>query len=445
MSIQIRLLAEPLIEPEGALEDEPGMAYSLMTMFNAFTWTFLAALLAATSTRLWLSQRQIRHVRAHRGAVPPTFADAIPLAAHQKAADYTVAKTKFGMIDNVFGAVILVVLTLGGLIQWLAEQWTRVLAPESIWHGAALIASVFALQAALSLPFALYRIFGIEERYGFNRMTLKLFVIDVLKGIVVAVVLGVPLLVVVLWLMNAAGSLWWLYVWVVLVVYSLFMQLVVPMFIMPWFNKFSPLQDQTLVERVERLLARCGFRSRGLYVMDGSKRSSHGNAFFAGVGASKRIVFFDTLIQRLDPPEVEAVLAHELGHYKLNHIKKTLAIHFGIMLVSLFVLGLLVGERWFYEGLGVSSITLSVGLLLFILVAPVFSFFLHPLETLLSRKHEFEADAYATSHSRAGDLVQALVKLYQDNASTLTPDPVHSAFYDSHPPAAVRIARLKTA
>jgi STE24 endopeptidase len=412
-------------------------------MFNALTWTFLAALAAATATRLWLSQRQIRHVRAHRGAVPQTFADAIPLSAHQKAADYTVAKTKFGRLDVLLHVVVLLLLTVGGLIQWLIDRWALVLPPDSIWHGAAVIGSVFALQGALSLPLALYRIFGIEQRYGFNRMTLKLFVVDLLKGIVLAVLIGFPLLLVVLWLMTAAGTWWWLYVWIVLVAFSLFMQLAVPMFIMPWFNKFSPLQDPALVERVEHLLARCGFRSHGLFVMDGSKRSSHGNAFFAGIGASKRIVFFDTLIQRLNATEVEAVLAHELGHYKLNHIKKTLAVSFGLTLASLFVLGLLADQRWFYEGLGVNSVALPIGLLLFLLVAPVFSFFLHPLETLLSRKHEFEADSYATNHSRASDLVQALVKLYQDNAATLTPDPVHSAFYDSHPPAAVRIARLK--
>ena len=413
-------------------------------MFNALTWVFLAALAAATATRLWLAWRQIRYVRAHRGAVPQTFVEAIPLSAHQKAADYTVAKTKFGMVSIVLQALVLLILTLGGLIQWLAERWAAVLSLESIWHGAAVIGAVVALQAIVALPLTLYRIFGIEERYGFNKMTLRLFVIDMLKVLVLAVVLGVPLLVVVLWLMSAAGTWWWLYVWLVLVVFSVFMQLVVPTFIMPWFNRFSPLQDPALVERVEHLLARCGFRSRGLYVMDGSKRSSHGNAFFAGVGASKRIVLFDTLIQRLDPPEVEAVLAHELGHYKLNHIKKTLALSFALTLASLFILGLLVDQRWFYEGLGVSTPTLPIGLLLFMLVGPVFEFFLHPLETLLSRRHEFEADAYATSHSQARDLVQALVKLYRDNAATLTPDPLHSAFYDSHPPAAVRIARLKT-
>jgi len=414
-------------------------------MFNALTWAFLAALAAATVTRLWLAQRQIRHVRAHRDAVPRTFASTIPLAAHQKAADYTVAKTKFGMVDVVLDGAVLLVLTLGGLIQWLADGWAQLLPLDSLWHGTVLIASVFALQALVSLPLALYRIFGIEERYGFNKMTLRLFVIDMLKGIVLAVVLGVPVLVVVLWLMAAAGSLWWLYVWAVLAAFSLIMQLLVPTFIMPWFNKFSPLQDPALVERVERLLARCGFRSRGLYVMDGSKRSAHGNAFFAGVGGSKRIVLFDTLIQRLNPAEVEAVLAHELGPYKLHHIKKMLAVNFALTLVSLFVLGLLIDQRWFYEGLGVSSVTLPIGLLLFMLVGPVFGFFLHPLQTLLSRKHEFEADAFATRHSGAADLVHALVKLYRDNAATLTPDPVHSAFYDSHPPAAIRIARLKGA
>jgi STE24 endopeptidase len=413
-------------------------------MPNALTWIFLAALAAATAARLWLAWRQIRHVRVHRGAVPPTFAEAIPLSAHQKAADYTVEKTKFGMISVLLQALLLLVLTLGGLIQWLADRWEALLPLESIWHGAAVIASVIVLQAAVFLPLTLYRIFGIEERYGFNKMTPGLFVVDMAKVIALALVLGAPLLVVVLWLMGAAGYWWWLYVWLVLVAFSIFMQLIVPSFIMPWFNKFSPLKDPMLVERVERLLARCGFRSRGLYVMDGSKRSSHGNAFFAGVGASKRIVLFDTLIQRLDPAEVEAVLAHELGHYKLNHVKKTLAVNFALTLVSLFILGLLVDQTWFYEGLGVTSMSLPIGLLLFMLVGPVFEFFLHPLDTLLSRKHEFEADAYATTHSQAGDLVQALVKLYRDNAATLTPDPLHSAFYDSHPPAAVRIARLKT-
>ena len=414
-------------------------------MSNAFAWVFLAALAAATVTRLWLAQRQMRHVRAHRDAVPPTFAAAIPLEAHQKAADYTVAKVKLGMLDAVLDAVVLLVLTLGGLLQWLAEQWDRVLPAQPLWHGAALIVCVFVLQAAIGLPLTLYRVFSVEQRFGFNRMTPKLFVIDTLKGIALAAVLGVPLLLLVLWLMSAAGSYWWLWVWAVLVGFSLFMQLIIPTFIMPWFNKFSPLQDPKLVERVERLLARCGFRSHGLYVMDGSKRSAHGNAFFAGFGASKRIVLFDTLVERLEPTEVEAVLAHELGHYKLNHIKKRLAVSFASSLAGLFILSLLVVQPWFYEGLGVQMQTLPIALLLFMLVASTFGFFLSPLSSLFSRKHEFEADAYATQHARAADLVAALVKLYKDNAATLTPDPLHSAFYDSHPSAATRIARLRTA
>jgi len=411
---------------------------------QALTWAFVAALAAAVATRLWLARRQVRHVRAHRDAVPPAFAGSIALAAHQKAADYTVAKVRLQMAEIALDALVLLVLTLGGLLQWLAVQWQRAFPLESIWHGTGLIVSVFALSAALGLPATLYRIFGIEQRFGFNKMTLKLFIVDGLKAMALAAVLGVPLLVAVLWLMGTAGSWWWLYVWALLVAFSLVMQLIIPTFIMPWFNKFSPLQDPALAARVERLLARCGFRSRGLYMMDGSKRSAHGNAFFAGVGAAKRIVLFDTLVQRLDPAEVEAVLAHELGHYKLNHIRKSLAFSFAFTLAALFILGLLVGQPWFYEGLGVQSKTLPIALLLFILVSPAFSFFLHPVQTLLSRKHEFEADVYATHHAEAGDLERALVKLYQDNATTVTPDPLHSAFYDSHPPAAIRIARLKT-
>jgi len=414
-------------------------------MSNAFSWVFLAALAAATLTRLWLSRRQLSHVRAHRGAVPPTFAATIPLSAHQKAADYTVAKSKLGMLDALLDAVVVLGFTLGGGVQWLAAQWGKVLSPDSIWHGAALIVTVLVLQALIGLPLGLYRTFGIEQRFGFNRMTFRLFVVDLLKGLALAALLGLPLLIAVLWLMGAAGRYWWLWVWAVLVAFSLFMQLIIPTFIMPLFNKFSPLEDAALKDRVEALLARCGFRSRGLYVMDGSKRSAHGNAFFAGFGASKRIVLFDTLVERLDPPQVEAVLAHELGHYRLNHIKKRLAVSFASSLAGLFLLGLLVEQPWFYQGLGVELQTFPLALLLFLLVSSTFGFFLSPLASLFSRKHEFEADRYATQHAQAADLVEALVRLYKDNAATLTPDPLHSAFYDSHPPAAVRIARLRTA
>ncbi len=414
-------------------------------MTSAFTWVFLAVLAAATLTRLWLAYRQIAHVRAHRDAVPGLFAEAIPLAAHQKAADYTVAKSRLGIVDTLLDAAILLALTLGGVLQWLSDLWERAFASSSLWHGTALILTVFAIRGALGLPLSLYRIFVVEERFGFNRMTWKLYLTDLVKQVIVGAVLGIPLLLVVLWLMHAAGSLWWLYAWAVLVAYSLFLQMIYPAVVMPLFNKFSPLSDPVLARRVEDLLRRTGFRSRGLYVMDGSKRSSHGNAFFTGFGAAKRIVLFDTLVSRLQPAEVEAVLAHELGHYKLHHIVKGMALSWGFSFLLLFALGVLAGEPWFYHGLGIATATLPIALLLFMLVAPEFTFFLQPLLSLFSRKNEFEADRYAARHADAGELVQALVKLYHDNSATLTPDPLHSAYYDSHPPAATRIARLRTA
>jgi len=410
-----------------------------------FTWIFLAALGAALLTRLWLAQRQIRHVRAHREAVPAMFAQSIPLPAHQKAADYTVAKAHLGIVDTVLDALLLLVLTLGGVLQWLSDLWQRVFAVDSIWHGTALILTAFLVRGALGLPLSLYRIFVIEERFGFNRMTLRLFITDTIKGLVVGAALGVPLLLAVLWLMLAAGPWWWPYAWLVLVVYSLFLQMIYPAVVMPLFNKFSPLTDEALAGRIEKLLSRTGFRSRGLFIMDGSKRSSHGNAFFAGFGAAKRIVLFDTLVSRLQPGEVEAVLAHELGHYKLRHIVKGMALSWAFSFLLLLVLGLVADKAWFYEGLGVSTATLPVALVLFMLVVPEFTFFVQPLISRFSRKNEYEADRYAAQNADAKELVQALVKLYHDNSSTLTPDPLHSAYYDSHPPAAMRIARLKTA
>ena len=415
-----------------------------MAMFNALTWTFLAALAAATAARLWLSQRQIRHVRAHRGAVPPTFAEAIPLSAHQKAADYTVDKVRLGMLELLIGTAALLVLTLGGLIDDLHALWARALDPAGLWHGVALIGTVVVLLAVLDLPVALYRTFVIEQRYGFNRMTARLFAVDLAKQALLAAALGIPLLLLVLWLMQKMGSLWWLYVWIAWMAFNVLVLLAFPTFIAPLFNRFSRLEDPGLAARIESLLARCGFRASGLYVMDGSKRSSHGNAYFTGFGAAKRIVFFDTLLSRLAPPEVEAVLAHELGHYRLHHVWKRVALLFAASALFLWLLGQIIDERWFYEGLGVSQPGIAAALLLFMLVVPVFTFFLQPLSSLYSRRHEFEADAYAARHADSAQLVNALVKLYQDNAATLTPDPVHSAFYDSHPPAAVRIARLKT-
>ncbi len=414
-------------------------------MTNAFTWVFLAALAAATATRLWLAMRQVRHVEAHRSSVPETFQETIPLSAHQKAADYTAAKARLGMIDVLVAAALALWLTVGGLIQGLSGLWARWLDAGSIAHGTALLLSIFLVQGLVALPETLYRTFVIEERFGFNRMTLKLFLLDLAKHLAVGLALGVPLLVVVLWLMGRAGEWWWLEAWAVWVAYSLAMLMLYPAFIMPLFNKFTPLPEGELRSRIASLLERTRFKSSGLFVMDGSRRSSHGNAFFTGFGAGKRIVLFDTLVDRLQPQEVEAVLAHELGHYKLHHIAKGLALTLGLSFVVLFVLGELVGRAWFYQGLGVSTPSDAAAIALFFIALPELLFFLHPLTSLYSRKREYEADAYAKSHASASELVRALVKLYHDNAATLTPDPVHSAFYDSHPPAAMRIARLRTA
>jgi STE24 endopeptidase len=410
---------------------------------HAFTWLFLAALAAATLTRIWLALRQVAHVRAHRDAVPAGFADVMPLAAHRKAADYTVAKSRLGMADLLVGVAALLALTLGGLLRWISEQWAALLEPGGLWHGTALVASVVLLLGAIELPSAIYRTFVIEARFGFNRMTLALFLADLAKHALLGAALGLPLLLLVLWLMQRMGEHWWLTVWAAWISFNLLLLLIYPTFIAPLFNKFTPLADPALAGRIEALLARCGFRSKGLYVMDGSKRSAHGNAYFTGFGAAKRIVFFDTLLSRLAPGEVEAVLAHELGHYRRHHVWKRIAVMFALSLALLWVLGRLIDEPWFYDGLNAGAPGAAPGLLLFVLVMPVFTFFLQPLASLYSRKHEFEADSYAASHASAAELVRALVKLYQDNAATLTPDPLHSAFYDSHPPAATRIARLQ--
>jgi STE24 endopeptidase len=340
---------------------------------------------------------------------------------------------------------VILALTFGGGLDLLGGAWSRAFEPGSLAHGTVLLFSLFLLQEIVGLPLSLYRTFGIEQRFGFNRMTWRLYVSDLAKQAALAVVLGLPLILAILWLMQHMGSLWWLYAWLLLTAFSIVLQFLFPAVILPLFNKFTPLAEGEVAERVAKLLERCGFKSKGLYVMDGSKRSSHGNAFFAGFGAAKRIVLFDTLVNRLEPPEVEAVLAHELGHYKLRHILKRIVLSTATTLAGLWLLGQLMGEPWFYSGLGVSQPSVAAALALFMLVVPQFTFFLHPLSSHFSRKHEFEADAYATSNADASMLALALVKLYRDNASTLTPDPLHSAFYDSHPPAATRIARLRPA
>jgi len=409
---------------------------------HPFTLAFLIAIAVTTATRLWLARRHVLHVGAHRDVVPAEFASTITLAAHQKAADYTSEKTRLSAVETVVSAAVLLAFTLGGGLQALSDAWARTLQAGGYGHGIALIASVVVISALIELPFSVYRTFIVEERFGFNRMTPHLFVTDLLKHAAIGAALGLPLLFLVLWLMDRMGSLWWLYVWLAWMAFNLLVLAIYPTVIAPLFNKFTPLEDQTLKGRIEALLARCGFRAKGLFVMDGSRRSSHGNAYFTGLGAAKRIVFFDTLMRRLAPQEIEAVLAHELGHFKHRHVVKRIAVISAVSLGFLALLGYLIEQDWFFHALGVETRSTALALLLFFMALPAFTFLLQPLGSLYSRKHEYEADAYAADHADAAHLVQALVKLYQDNAATLTPDPVHSAFYDSHPPAALRIARL---
>lgn len=412
---------------------------------QTFTFVFVAALLLTTLTQLWLATRHMRHVQAHRDRVPDAFASQIDLPAHQKAADYTCAKVRLGYPSVLLHAILLLALTLGGGLTWLSSFWSGWLI-HPLWHGMALIFSTIALLSLAEIPFSYYRVFVIEQQYGFNKMTPGMFFSDLLKQYTLGLSLGVPLLFCVLWLMEQAGESWWLYTWLIWVVFNLFLLAVYPNWIAPLFNKFSPLDNAPLKARIETLLKKCGFESSGLFVMDGSRRSSHGNAYFTGFGKTKRIVFFDTLLSRLEPAEIEAVLAHELGHFKRRHVIKRIVLSFVASLVFLWLLGYLMQQPWFYHGLGVEVATIpstAMALLLFFLVMPVFTFLLHPLTSLYSRKHEFEADEYAAQQASAADLIRALVKLYQDNAATLTPDPLHSAFYDSHPPAAIRVAQLK--
>jgi STE24 endopeptidase len=408
---------------------------------NTFTILFVAALAAATLVQLWLARRQQAYVVAHRTQVPDAFAERISLEDHRKAADYTVSKTRLGMIELVYNALLLLGLTLGGGLEWLDQVW-RGAGFEGIATGTGFMLSIMVLMAILELPFGLYHTFVIEQRYGFNRTTLGVFAGDLIKQFMLMLVIGSPMIAIALWIMLHSGGLWWLYVWLVWMGFSLVMFWAYPAVIAPLFNKFSPLDNDSLKARIQALLDKCGFRSQGIFVMDGSRRSGHGNAYFTGFGRNKRIVFFDTLLNSLEPGEIEAVLAHELGHFKLKHIQKRLLTTAAFSLAGLALLGWLAGEPWFYHGLGASQGSPHMALVLFMLAAPPFTFFLQPLMARLSRKHEFEADAYAVSQSSGNDLARALVKMYKENASTLTPDPLYSAFHDSHPPAAVRISHL---
>jgi STE24 endopeptidase len=408
-----------------------------------FTTLFVIALLLSTSTKLWLARRHLRYVLAHRDKVPDAFSAQVELAAHQKAADYTRAKTRLSIYTALFETLLLLAFTLGGGLQLLAS-WSLATFTHPLAQGMAVIVSVLILTSILETPFNLYSTFVIEARFGFNKMTLKLYLLDALKGILLGAILGLPLLFGVLWLMGRMGDNWWLYVWAVWVSFSLLLLFIYPSFIAPIFNKFQPLEDASLKARIEALLHKCGFTAKGLFVMDGSKRSTHGNAYFTGFGKTKRIVFYDTLIARLTANEIDAVLAHELGHFKRRHVIKRIALTFAVSLAFLWLLAQLMHADWFYAGLGVNTHSTAMALLLFFMVLPVFSFLLQPLSSAYSRKHEFEADAYAAQQTAAADLVTALVKLYQDNASTLTPDPLYSTFYSSHPPATVRISRLQS-
>ena len=410
---------------------------------NEFSWIFLIALALMTGIEIWLSLRQRRHVLANRDEVPAAFREQIGLAAHQKAADYTVAKGAQMRRESWFGAVVLILWTLGGGLALLSGAWES-LGWSAMITGVVLILSFLVIGSLLELPLSWYRTFVMEEKFGFNRNTPALFLGDFGKQMLLMLVLGAPIAWVTLWLMNSTGEFWWLYLWAAWMVFAVVMMWAYPAFIAPLFNKFTPLDDANLKEKVESLLQRCGFKSQGIYVMDGSRRSGHGNAYFTGLGNNKRIVFFDTLLNTLNEDQIEAVLAHELGHFRRKHVVKNMLMMAVMSLVGLALLGWASTQTWFYTGLGVEMQNNAIALILFMLVIPVFSFFLHPLMTSMSRKYEFEADAYAASVSNADDLITALVALYKENASTLTPDPLVSAIYDSHPPASLRIAALQT-
>ena len=409
------------------------------------TFLFAAVLIANLLTKLWLSTRQVQHVAAHRAQVPDAFAQTISLQAHQKAADYTLAKSRVSLIDLGLDALTLLGWTLLGGLDLLNQVTLDLLGP-GMTQQVVLVVSFALIGGLIGLPLSLYQTFGIEQRFGFNNTTLALWVSDLFKGLLVGLLLGLPILWLVLWLMEAGGNLWWRYAWCALVDYQLFVMWIAPNVIMPLFNKFTPLDDASLKERVSALMDRAGFTAKGFFVMDGSRRSAHSNAFFTGFGSAKRVVFFDTLLKQLNGDEMEAVLAHELGHFKHRHILKMMLTSFAVSLAGLALLGWLSQQVWFYTGLGVipnlNGGNSALALLLFMLVLPLFTFFVSPLSARRSRRFEFEADAYAVTHAQAPALSSALLKLYQDNASTLTPDPWYVAFYYSHPPASQRLARI---
>lgn len=408
---------------------------------NGFTILFLLLLGTGLAVQGLLVRRHIAHIRDNRDSVPSAFRDYIPIDAHRKAADYTTARTRTRLADDAIAGAVLLVWTLGGALNWLDGLW-RSLDLSGLWTGTGFIASVILIGAIIDLPLSLYRTFGLEQRYGFNKTGPSLFLADLGRQAALFLLIGLPMIILVLWIMGKAGALWWFHVWLTWLIFSLVMMWAYPAFIAPLFNTFHALENRSLRERIEGLLKRNGFTSRGIFVMDGSARSTHGNAYFAGLGSNKRIVFFDTLMRQLDEEEIEAVLAHELGHFKCRHIAKRMTIMALISLAGLALLGWLIHQPWFYHGLGVTVPSDYMALTLFVLIAPVFLFFLQPVLSHLSRRHEFEADEFAAGQAEPRNLIHALVKLYRENANTLTPDPLYSAFHDSHPPAPIRIAHL---
>ena len=412
------------------------------------TLTFVCAPAASLLVKFWLASRQMRHVAAHRDRVPELFASTISLAAHQKAADYTLTKSRFGLLNTAFGAALLIGWTLLGGLDALNQLMLDIVQPRwgNMAYQLALLAAFSLIGALLELPFEIYSTFRIEQRFAFNRLTWQLYLADQLKGMVIGALIGLPIAALILWLMGSAGAMWWLWAWAAWMAFNVLILVLYPTVIAPLFNKFEPLPDESLKARVQALMQRCGFAAKGLFVMDGSKRSAHANAYFTGFGAAKRVVFFDTLLAKLTPGEVEAVLAHELGHFKHKHVQKRIVSMFAISLAGFALLGWLSTHAWFYSALGVrpslSAPNDAIALLLFLLVVPVFGFFVSPIIAQLSRKHEFEADAYACAQADGRDLAAALLKLHEDNAATLTPDPLYVRFYYSHPPAGERLAAL---
>lgn len=406
-----------------------------------FTTLFIIMVFLSVFTHIWLSVRQISHVKKHRNKTPDAFSEKITLEEHQKAADYTIAKEKLGNIELLIGTTLVFIWTLGGGLEYL-DQFVRGYQLNPLYAGVIFILLMGFISSIFDIPLGLYNTFVLEEKFGFNRTTIKIWFVDLIKQSVLGLAIGIPLIMVILWLMNSAGEFWWIYAWAVWMGFSFLMMWAYPAFIAPIFNKFTELQDESLKKRIEALMTRCGFLSKGILVMDGSRRSSHGNAYFTGLGNNKQIVFFDNLLDSLEEEEVEAVLAHELGHFKKKHIVKRLVSMTFLTLAGFAMLGWLMQQQWFYNGLGMTTQSIYAALILFSIASPAFTFFLSPISAMISRKHEFEADDYAAEQADANKLIEALVKLYKENANTLTPDPLHSAYYDSHPPAPVRIAHL---